>query len=660
MAQTIGLRPTANCLRKQRGWHSSHYCLQKIPLQTTKDTATDTAIKEPVFSFLNPLLLWGLAAITVPILIHLLLRQRPKPRPWAAMEWLKTALHAAQRKYKITNLLLLIMRCLIIALIVLAISRPHLGIWQQGGDLVLIIDVSASMGADSRGNGALESAKKILQEQTFTQDRVCVISVGHNIQILSSGSGDNAMRSLQQLKTDDLPGGLNRLLQDDALEQINGLLKPHSTVLCISDFRQDDGETLIKTLSASVHSIQRWQVGEQLENSFVHNLPELPDFIAGQAQHIQLNIQGSAENVQMSIDGGSLSPIAAQDPLMISLPPLRAGVHTLTIQFDDQGLVYDNSIDFGIHVRGPVPCLLVQQNFGYLAAASSAAHQQLAYTDVDPARLHNEPLAEDGIVILDAHIGFQERLWKWIQQGGVAFMWSDNFFAEKKHLEYCDSIQQTDTPTDGTLQSTGPDSVEFNRALSDINFSQLTSLTINEHAESLLNCNDSVNSVDSVNGVMIARSKIGDGYIIVASSSLRNNGLFWTQGIAPFFWRSILRSTSARAQLPLIIEAGSPAPTNLTLIDHQQEEHTFAAGELIMLLPGVARQKKTDKQIIILPHNNESNVQLPEHQDIARDLKKALPQNIGSDWTLSVLIALALLALSECLFAGHAGRKYGR
>ncbi|NRA37853.1 MAG: BatA domain-containing protein [Planctomycetes bacterium] len=600
-----------------------------------------------MFSFLNPLFLWGLAAISLPIIIHLLLRQRPKPRPWAAMDWLQAALHAAQRKYKITNFLLLLMRCIIIALISLAISRPHLGIWQQGGDLVLIIDVSASMGSNSHGNGALESAKKVLQEQKFTQDRVCVVSVGHEIHVLSDSSADSALRSLEQLKADNLPGGLSRLLEDDKLNKINPLLKAHSTVLCISDFRQDDGSTLVKTLATSVHSINRWQVGANADNTFVSDLPQLPDFVAGQAQHVRLQLQGPATDIHMSIDDGSASPIPLQDPLMVSLPPLQTGVHRLKISFADQGLDYDNIIEFGIHVRGPVPCLIVQQNFGYLAAATSAAHQQLDYTHVDPARLHSEPLVDNGIVVVDAAIGYQQRLWKWIEKGGVAFMWSEHFFAESKHQEYCNAITSTNTEVDGFI-SCGD--VEFDRVMSKLPFEKMIHLQLTEHAESMLSIEGSS---------LIARSKVGDGYIIVASSSLRNNDLFWTQGIVPFFWRNILRDTSAHAQLPLIIEAGSPAHKDLLLIDHQQEEHAFAQGETVMLLPGVMRQKNNDKQVIILPHSSEGILQLPDHQEIARELQKALPQNIGADWTLWALIALILLVMAESLFAGHAGRKYG-
>ena len=38
------------------------------------------------FAFLNPLMLWTLPLLAVPIVIHLLNRRRFKIVPWAAME----------------------------------------------------------------------------------------------------------------------------------------------------------------------------------------------------------------------------------------------------------------------------------------------------------------------------------------------------------------------------------------------------------------------------------------------------------------------------------------------------------------------------------------------------------------------------------------------
>ncbi|MGK0153980.1 MAG: hypothetical protein ACI9SE_000930, partial [Neolewinella sp.] len=57
--------------------------------------------------FLNPALLAGALLFAVPLLIHLLNRQRHKRRPWAAMEFLMRAYQKQRNRLRRENLLLL-------------------------------------------------------------------------------------------------------------------------------------------------------------------------------------------------------------------------------------------------------------------------------------------------------------------------------------------------------------------------------------------------------------------------------------------------------------------------------------------------------------------------------------------------------------------------
>ena len=602
-----------------------------------------------MFSFLNPFLLWGLAAISAPILIHLLLRQKPRPRPWAAMRWLQNAMQAAQRKYKLTNLLLLLLRCLIVALLALAVSRPHWGLWSEGGDLVVLLDVSASMAADKQGNGPLADACQKLREQGFSQDRVCIISVGKRSQVLCDGNADEAMRTLQQIESDYLPGGLNRALEDEALALITANARAHSTVLCVSDFRQDDGSAIVKTLSDSVYQVSRWQVGQQRDNAYVHSINQLPDFVAGQAKQFQLVLNGRSKDIaHVQINGGSASPVTVQDPLQISLPPLNNGMHTVRVQFEDDGLAFDNTLDLRVHVRGAVPCLVVQQQFGYIAAAIDAAHQQLEYRNVDPARLHNEPLPKNGIVVLDATIGSPDRLVQWVQKGGVLWCWSDTL---SEHPSLNDQLTQITINKDASVSGViNSDQNTMLRSLSRVAFNDLPSLKLGADAQNILAIGE-----ESI----AAWQALGDGYVIVCSHRLRANDSFWTQGAAPFWMRATLRDTSARASQPLIHYAGDIVANEMTLIFQDASEQTFAAGSKLDVRPGLATEKSSQRAVVVLPNQEESLLALPRHDGLARDLKAALPEQLGSDWSLWVLIALGLICLTESLFAGHAGRHYG-
>src|SRR5947207_13046465 len=77
-------------------------------------------------NFLNPILLAGLAAVSVPIIIHLLNRRKFQKVVWAAMRFLKLSVEQNQRRMKIEDMILLALRCLLLVLLALALARPAL------------------------------------------------------------------------------------------------------------------------------------------------------------------------------------------------------------------------------------------------------------------------------------------------------------------------------------------------------------------------------------------------------------------------------------------------------------------------------------------------------------------------------------------------------
>ena len=77
-------------------------------------------------TFLNHIVLFGLAAIAIPILIHLLHRGRAKIVDWGAMRFLLASLASRSRRIMFEEIILLSVRCLLVSLVVLAVSRPFL------------------------------------------------------------------------------------------------------------------------------------------------------------------------------------------------------------------------------------------------------------------------------------------------------------------------------------------------------------------------------------------------------------------------------------------------------------------------------------------------------------------------------------------------------
>ena len=116
-------------------------------------------------SFLNPLLLFGMAAVAVPIIIHLLNRRKFRKVNWAAMKFVKLSIDQNQRRMKLEDLILLLLRCALLALLALALARPVMRqsessfMGQTGVTSVLVLDNSFSMGLEDGEATRFQRAK---------------------------------------------------------------------------------------------------------------------------------------------------------------------------------------------------------------------------------------------------------------------------------------------------------------------------------------------------------------------------------------------------------------------------------------------------------------------------------------------------------------------
>src|SRR5438128_846353 len=119
------------------------------------------------FGILNLWMLAGLGALIIPPLVHLLNRRRHDVVDWGAMQFLQVS-ETARRRLLIEELLLMLLRMGLIALLVLALAAPYTVsplLAEVGGrpnrDVVLIFDGSYSMGlTDADGHTPHEKARE--------------------------------------------------------------------------------------------------------------------------------------------------------------------------------------------------------------------------------------------------------------------------------------------------------------------------------------------------------------------------------------------------------------------------------------------------------------------------------------------------------------------
>lgn len=602
-----------------------------------------------MFGVVHPLLLWGTAAVAVPVLIHLLLRQRPRPRPWAAMQWLLAALQRAQRRYKLTNLLLLLLRCLIVLLAALAVARPNFAGLGQGGQLVLILDLTASMGERGSDPGPLAAAKAQLAEASLPS-RVVVVTVAERVRVAADGSIDEARAAIARLAAEPIPGGLDRAASAANADVLLSACPATSDALLISDFQQDDGDLLASLLNGKVRSITRWVVGTPVANAQVAGIEQLPDPMPGQPGELLLRLVGSEDaqrSVRLAVDGGPAAP--AGEGRRLALPPLDAGDHRLAIEIADAGLTYDNRLELPLRVRGAVSALIIQEHPDYLSAALLADSQHFDVPQgrvVRPGQLAEPP--DRGLVALRVRCGDGARLATWIANGGVLWAPLSVLRDEPGLAALVTDVQPGDDPAEAQPYRSGD--AELDEILSSARpAAKVPRFLLPAGAEPLLWSGDLP---------VAAALPVGRGWLVVELIDLASDPGLAARGTTPLWVRRVARRLLTRPDAPRLWEAGSETPEAIVL-RRAGLMHRLAQGDPLLLPPG-AWQSEAGPWVVVLPNRSEGRIDKRAPAAAVNNLAEALPRQAGADWAVPLLIAALVVLLMESALAAWAGRAYGR
>src|SRR5687768_12216547 len=121
-------------------------------------------------SFLTPLFFVGLGAIAIPVLVHLIQRERKRVIEFPSLMFIQRIPYQSVRRRRIRHCALLLLRAAAIALLVAAFARPFLpggspAIAAAGGtrEVVILLDRSASMGYGDHWTRATAAARDVIQ-----------------------------------------------------------------------------------------------------------------------------------------------------------------------------------------------------------------------------------------------------------------------------------------------------------------------------------------------------------------------------------------------------------------------------------------------------------------------------------------------------------------
>ncbi|MES2573118.1 MAG: BatA domain-containing protein, partial [Verrucomicrobiota bacterium] len=138
-------------------------------------------------NFLNSAFLIGLPLAAIPLVIHLLNRRQQTRISWGAMRFLKEAAARRRRLWRLTDLLLLLLRTAAFLLFICALARPLVSASWLGEsasrEVIVVIDQSMSMARKVGGSSLFELQREkahALLETLGSRDSVRLLLAGES------------------------------------------------------------------------------------------------------------------------------------------------------------------------------------------------------------------------------------------------------------------------------------------------------------------------------------------------------------------------------------------------------------------------------------------------------------------------------------------------
>jgi hypothetical protein len=344
-----------------------------------------------------PLLQFGIAAASLPILIHLLNRRRYREVPWAAMRFLMAAIRKNQRRVKVEQWLLLAIRTLLILFVVLAMAKPFL---ESAGALpflpgqrshrVIVLDGSLSMAYRPGESTRFDQAKSLaaqLVKDARRGDVLSVVMMGDPPRVIVGDASPSANQPevLKELADLTLPHGRTDLTASfqaiDRVLEVSSIQRKEIiflTDLQVASWRKTDRDDGLRAAVAKLEARKAQSIvidlgkegGENRAvtdirlNAPVVTMGNPTPVLTATLRNFGVNPAPSVK-AQLYVDG-QLGPEQVVDlpvgsDVSVAFTPTisNPGDHVLEVRLDDDPLLLDNRRRLAVPVRESLRVLLV-------------------------------------------------------------------------------------------------------------------------------------------------------------------------------------------------------------------------------------------------------------------------------------------------------------
>ena len=415
-------------------------------------------------NFSSPLFLFGLLGISIPILIHLLTRRQQKQIRFSAVYLLAQSQKRSIRKSRPNRLLLLLARCLAIALFSMALANPLFSFRQSEAflsaspsSIVFILDDSYSMGIRAKDKTLFDSALEYISkglEKSADNSEFSLILASSPARVEQDWTSDKSTMT-SKLEEQEVSYRTTHIgdAVDKAIKLLESAKQKNKQILLLTDLDKNGWQEETFFGVSAPYPIQVLNFAQLQSNSnegMVQSIQISQEFLT---RSRLLRVKAEVKNFSITVNRMSLSlfldgKIVKEE--FLEIPPRQTLVQEFSyplrknqplngkVQISDDTLPADNSRYFPFHPSQNIQVLVVdgdpktishQSESFYLEHALNPFSVSLSHIDPTVSTLAKLPLRNlsDFSVVILANVrelppGYELELEKFVLNGGALLL----------------------------------------------------------------------------------------------------------------------------------------------------------------------------------------------------------------------------------------------
>jgi hypothetical protein len=411
--------------------------------------------------FLAPWFLTGLAALAIPVYVHLLRRHTTNPHPFSSLMFFERRTQSSIRHRRLRYLLLFSLRTLLFLLLALAFTNPFINRTAANLNseklLLLVIDNSFSMRAGTRLADARREALSVLSSRR-PSDRAQIMALGSQVQVRTQPSLDGAAL---RAAVDSLQPGDSRANYGELARAVRSLadtvrtpielhffsdLQKSAMPVSFSELALPPGVTLVLHPVAK-ETVPNWTVESVNAPGHVWD----PKKSRVQAVIAGFGTPAATRTVSLVVNGKAVASKSVQVPAngraTAEFPSLDVpyGFSRCEVRIDSaDAFPADDASLFAVERSDPRRALFVSEAgdarspLYFRSALASAAETAFALDAVSAGQAANEILSRYSFVVLSDLISvpapLESALLKYVQGGGSVWIAEGTSAAHSAHV----------------------------------------------------------------------------------------------------------------------------------------------------------------------------------------------------------------------------------